>query len=356
MISGNKYISLKKLGSYLLPVFLTLFFLFIAFKDIDLSKSISIITRTSFLWLIIYVIVFYISHYIRVLRWQKIIEPIKPNTSQLNLFGAVMIGYGVNCIIPRLGEIYRGMFLGKWEGLSRSSMIGTVIIERIIDITFFAFASLVSVLLFPGNLFKEVIWLKTSLIIGFSFIMIFFIALVLIVKYEKRLTGSIINFIAKFNRRLSEKSSELFSTLLDGISTIRNLKSILIIVTLTIVMILTYALNAYVGFFMLHMEEQSSVNFLMAWILMTISSYGVVVPTPGGTGSYHIITILVLTHIYNFSSEISAAYALLTHLISYIIFIGTTFLIIYIINKIRIKNGFKSENFVSVFNINSDIK
>ncbi|MEW6196218.1 MAG: lysylphosphatidylglycerol synthase transmembrane domain-containing protein [Bacteroidota bacterium] len=356
MTSGNKNSSFRKLGSYLLPVLFTFVFLFLAFKDIDLAKSIRIITQSSLIWLVIYVLVFYLSHYIRVIRWKVIIKPIKPDTSQLHLFGAVMIGYGVNCIIPRLGEIYRGMFLGKWEGLSRTSMVGTVIIERIIDILFFALASLISVLLFPGNLFEEISWLKTSLIIGFAFIILFFVLLILMVKFEKKFSNSLIKIISKFSKTVSTKLSDLFSTLIDGISTIRNLKSILIIVLLTAVMLLTYALNAYVGFYMLHLEKEVGVSFVMAWVLMTISSYGVVIPTPGGTGSYHIIAILVLTQLYNFSSEISAAYALLTHLISYIIFIGTTLIIILVINRIRVKNGFKSENFISVFNINSETK
>jgi hypothetical protein len=82
---------------------------------------------------------------------------------------------------------------------------------------------------------------------------------------------------------------------------------------------------------------------------MTISAYGVIIPTPGGTGSYHIISIFVLTQLYNFEYELSAAYALLTHFLSYVIFIGSTVVIIYFINKINEKKGMKKENFLSVF-------
>ena len=45
-----------------------------------------------------------------------------------------MVGYGVNCVTPKLGEVTRAVLLGKWEKLSRSSMFGTVILERVIDL------------------------------------------------------------------------------------------------------------------------------------------------------------------------------------------------------------------------------
>jgi hypothetical protein len=58
------------------------------------------------------------------------IKPVKPDASTLNLFGALMIGYGINCVIPRLGELYRGLFLGNGKNISRTTMFGTVIVER----------------------------------------------------------------------------------------------------------------------------------------------------------------------------------------------------------------------------------
>lgn len=292
---------------------------------------------------------FFVSHYIRALRWKVMIKSVKSDTSVFNLFGAVMIGYGVNCVIPRLGEVYRGLFIGRWEGISRTTMFGTVIIERIIDIGSFALASLISVYIFPGNLFGEVVWLKASLMIGFGLIFIITIIIVFIVKYEQKFGYAIVKLLGKFSTKLSEKFSEIFSTLISGLSSIQDGKSILIVTLYTAVILFLYALNSYFGFFMLDMQTYGNVDFAMAWVFMTISAYGVIIPTPGGTGSYHIISIFVLTQLYNFEYELSAAYALLTHFISYVIFIGSTIGIIYWINKVREKKGIKKENFLSVF-------
>lgn len=351
----NKIV-LKRLAGYLLPVILTFLFLYLAFVNVDLKKSINLITNASVLWLSVYILVFFISHYIRALRWKIMVKPVKADASIFNLFGAVMIGYGVNCVIPRLGEVYRGLFIGRWEGISRSTMFGTVIIERIIDTGSFALASLISVFLFPGNLFAEILWLKTSLIIGFASILFISVFIVIIVKFEQKFTVTIVNFIARFNKNLSEKLSGVFSTLISGFSSIRGFASIFKVVIYTSFILLLYALNSYVGFFMLDMQNYGEINFAMAWVFMTISAYGVVIPTPGGTGSYHIISIFVLTNLYGFEYELSAAYALLTHFISYFVFIGSTIGSIYLINRIREKKGISRENFYSVFNIYPDQK
>jgi uncharacterized protein (TIRG00374 family) len=277
------------------------------------------------------------------------IKSVKSDTSVFNLFGAVMIGYGVNCVIPRLGEVYRGLFIGRWEGISRTTMFGTVIIERIIDIGSFAFASLISVYIFSGNLFKEVVWLRASLMIGFGLIFFITILIVFMVKYEQKFGYTLVKFLGKFNKKLSKKFSEIFSTLVSGLSSIQDGKSIFIISFYTALILFLYALNSYFGFFMLDMQNYGNVDFAMAWVFMTISAYGVIIPTPGGTGSYHIISIFVLTQLFNFEYELSAAYALLTHFLSYVIFIGSTVAIIYFINKINEKKGMKKENFLSVF-------
>jgi len=72
------------------------------------------------------------GHYLRALRWKYILNSVKPNTSMKNLFGSLMVGYGVNCVTPKLGEVTRAVLIGKWEGLSRSSMFGTVILEELL--------------------------------------------------------------------------------------------------------------------------------------------------------------------------------------------------------------------------------
>ena len=45
-----------------------------------------------------------------------------------------MVGYLSNYALPRLGEVTRCVTLGKREKIPVDSLIGTVIIERVIDL------------------------------------------------------------------------------------------------------------------------------------------------------------------------------------------------------------------------------
>jgi glycosyltransferase 2 family protein len=97
---------------------------------------------------------------------------------------------------------------------------------------------------------------------------------------------------------------------------------------------------------MLHMQSGSNVTFAMGWIVMSISSIGVVIPTPGATGSYHALAKSTLVLLFGFGETISAAYAFLTHIISYFLFIIVALIMYFVLNKqhISLLNIFKTNS------------
>lgn len=347
---------MAKIAGYLSPVILTVLFLYLAFKGIDLVKSFNLIAQSSLYAVFLYVVVFFASHFARAIRWRYMVNSVKKDVSAFHLFGSVMVGYGVSCIIPRLGELYRGLFLGRWENISRTTVIGTIVVERIIDITVFVLAALISVGLYSGNLFDEVKWLKLSLILGYVMIFVATVFLFSLVRYQEKFRKIFLRIARKINRKFELKLELLFDTLINGISSIKGTKNISMIVLWSAITILLYAFNSYIGFYILGMDSTGRVTFTMAWIVMTISSFSAMIPTPGGTGPYHLISIFVLTQVYKFDYEVSAAYALLTHFISYSLFVISTIMIIYVVNKNRVRNGLQKESFLSVFKISPDEK
>ena len=357
MTSGNSTSNmLKKAIGYSFPFILTGVFLYFAFREVNLSEAFQLISHISMPYLILFLFVFYMSHIIRALRWKVMVSSVKKDAHFINLLGATMIGYGVNCAIPRLGELYRGLFLAKWEGIPRTSMLGTIVVERIIDILALGIAVFISVMIYSGDLYKDVSWLSSALIIGVSAILLLILLLYLTVKFKEKFYSAIVKFIGRFSNTAGEKTANAFHTLTDGFSSLRTWQSYAYTFLLTVGVMIAYGYTSYVGFYMLRMDEVQTVNYGMAWILMTISAFGIIIPTPGGTGSYHAIIIVVLTTIFSFSQEISAAYAILTHFISYFVFILSTILFTYFINRRQVKLGNKKENFFSVFKNSTDEK
>ena len=148
----------------------------------------------------------------------------------------------------------------------------------------------------------------------------------------------------------------VFHMLTDGFASLSGKKNYAVTISLTVLILLVYGLNSMIGFYLLNLDDIHTVTFSMAWITMTILAFGIIIPTPGGTGSYHAISILVLVSIFKFSSEAAAAYAILTHLISTIIFIVSTFLSVYFVNKNRAKKGKSVETFFTVLKLNTEQK
>lgn len=325
--------ALRGIFNYIISVGLTLVFLYIAFHDVNFGDVLGIISNASVLWIIIFAVTNVFSHYIRALRWKIILSSVKPDTKMKNLFGSLMIGYGVNCVTPKLGEIARAVLIGKWENLSRSSMFGTVILERLIDVLSLGFAVIVSAMVWPESLYDTFPWLKATLYITAVLMLIIIIIFYLTIKFREKFYGILVKLISKFSDKLGEKIAYVFQMLTQGFNSLKGLKSYLLTIALTVFLLLVYALNSYFGFFILDLQKDHQVTFTMGWIVMSISALGVIVPTPGGTGSYHTLAKSTLVILFGFRDTIGAAYAFITHIISYILFIFISIILFFTLNK-----------------------
>ena len=73
------------------------------------------------------------SHYIRALRWRLLMEPMGYKPGKANTFFAVMVGYLANQAVPRLGEVLKCTLLARYEKIPADKLVGTIILERLID-------------------------------------------------------------------------------------------------------------------------------------------------------------------------------------------------------------------------------
>jgi len=78
-----------------------------------------------------------LSHLSRAARWRLMLEPMGYRPRLSNLFAVTMVGYLANAAVPRLGEVLKCTFLGRYEKLRVDRLIGTIIIERSFDLICF---------------------------------------------------------------------------------------------------------------------------------------------------------------------------------------------------------------------------
>lgn len=330
-----------------MSLMLAIVFLYIAFMNANFSEVMEYVSEASWFWIIIFSAILLFSHYLRALRWKYILNSVKADTSVKNLFGALMVGYGVNNIIPRAGEVTRAVLLGKWEGLSRSSMFGTVIVERVIDIIFMLIAVLVSAYIWSGDLYESFPWLKTALILSFMLILLLIIFLISVIKLKEKFYGGIIKLLGRISHNLAHKAAHVFEMLVEGFAALKGTRNYVIVMLLSITIMLVYAFNSYLGFYLIGMQNLYEVSYKMAWVLMSISAIGIAIPTPGGTGSYHTLAKSTLVLLFGFGEEISLAYAFITHLVNYLLCIVTALLVFFVLNR-------QHENLIKVLDTEVD--
>lgn len=319
--------------NYSFSIILSVVFLYIAFYNVNLGEVLTIVSHANLFWVLIFILITMFGHYLRAVRWKFILNSVKPNTSMKNLFGALMVGYGVNCITPKLGEVTRAVLIGKWEGLSRSSMFGTVILERVIDVISLGLSVVVAIMFTSVRLSDKFPWLITSLCIMAGFIIISILLLTFILKAREKFSEFIIKFVGKISQKLAERTAYIFTMLAEGFASLKGRKNYLWTIALTFMILIIYAYGSYAGMLMLDMQNERPLTYAMGWVIMSISAIGVLIPTPGSTGSYHTLAKSTLVMIFGFGETISAAYAFLTHIIGYFLFIITALIMFFLVNK-----------------------
>jgi glycosyltransferase 2 family protein len=334
LTSGNKKrnVQIRRVLNFTLPVFLSVIFLYIAFYNSNLNEVFQYVSHPSVFWIIVFILTTLFSHYLRAVRWKVILHSVKKDVSVKNAFGALMIGYGVNFVVPRMGEISRAALIGKWEGLSRSSMFGTVIIERVIDVIFLGLTLLLSVYL-SKDLFVSFPWLKSTLYITFFLMVIAIVFLYLTIRLKEKFYNVIIKLVSRFSVKVAAKAAHIFGMLTEGFASLKGTRNYVLTILLSCGIMFVYALTTYIGFYTLGMQNMGiPVNFKLGWILMSISAIGAVIPTPGGTGSYHALAKSVLL-LFGFTVNVSLAYAFLTHIISFFLIIILALISFFLLNK-----------------------
>ncbi|HKJ05873.1 MAG TPA: lysylphosphatidylglycerol synthase transmembrane domain-containing protein, partial [Flavobacteriaceae bacterium] len=164
----NKF---KKLLFIILPIALGVFLIWYSLSkltttDIDAIKE--AFKNTNYWWVVVSLFLGVLSHISRAHRWKYLLKPLGYKPRFLNSFMAVMMGYLLNLVIPRSGEVARAGSISKYEKTPFSSALGTIVAERVADlimlfliigIALFFQTDLISSYLF-NNSEASSIWLK----------------------------------------------------------------------------------------------------------------------------------------------------------------------------------------------------
>ncbi len=108
--------------------------LWLVLRGADLARTGDILRTADLRWVAFAALLVSLDLAFRALRWQRLIRPIA-RVRYPSMLGYLLVGYLANNVLPaRLGELVRSHYLGDREGISRASALGTVVVERVVDL------------------------------------------------------------------------------------------------------------------------------------------------------------------------------------------------------------------------------
>lgn len=122
----------KKAITLLVGLAISAYFLWASTRQVVLKDFLSELKNFHAWWLVPSLVVFYFSMYLRAVRWGLLFEP-HHKIKGYQAFPPLMVGFGFNCILPRVGEVARAVVVGTRYKTGIPTALATVVAERIID-------------------------------------------------------------------------------------------------------------------------------------------------------------------------------------------------------------------------------
>jgi glycosyltransferase 2 family protein len=260
------------------------------YKDIELASLVAQVRSSNWFWIIFSVLISLLGFYIRGWRWALLIKtdegkPVSANRA----YHALMIGYLANMLVPRAGEVARCGVLSRTNGISVGHLIGTVILERSIDLLFLIgtillafllenrlFVDLSGELIDLNGLFQK---LLTNLPILIGGVALFFLFLVLL--FRKFRNHGLVNKFQSFGRQL-----------LTGVKSISTLKNPAGFWVSSFLIWIIYFLTMYSV--ALGIATTANLTPGQVLLVMVMGSIGMIAPVQGGIGTFHALVAYIL--------------------------------------------------------------
>ena len=290
--------------------------LWLALRNVDFA-ALGGALKTANYWYLVPMVGFTLaSHALRAQRWQMLLEGLPDERARhvgfRQAFYSVMIGYMVNYAAPRLGEVARTANLSAQAKLPFSGVFGTVVVERILDVLALALGIVAALVLMSGRmaglapLFAPAAAFLREPPVAWWLVLVVGLAVVV------GLVGLFWLLVRRSERRgrFTQRIGATLASFRDGLGAVLRARRRAGIVVTTVGIWLCYWVMTYLPIPMLGIE---GVGFADAWVLLLVGSLGMVVPSPGGVGSYHYITIRTMESLFGVATALASAYAVLAH-------------------------------------------
>ena len=297
----------KKILQVVFPLLLGAFILIWVYRDFNFQRVGEVLVNgMNYGWIALSLVFGVFANLFRGWRWKLALEPLGEYPKTANCVYAIFISYASNLVIPRVGEVTRCGVLSKYDGVSFSKSLGTVVSERMID-TLCVGLITGAVLLMQMPVFAD-FFAETGTNVG---------------KYAEVLTSAhfyliilcvlailVLVFFLVRNIALFAKLKGIIQNVWQGIVALKDIKQIPLYLFYTIGIWGCYFLEFYLAFYAFGFSAHLGITAGM--VMFVVGTLAVIVPTPNGAGPWH-FAVMTMMMLYGVGKEDAGIFALLVH-------------------------------------------
>ena len=251
-------------------------------------------------WVALVIVAYLFSNLVRAHRWLMLIHTLGRKGSLVNAFFTIMVGYFANMGLPRVGEIVRAGLFARYESIGAEKVMGTIVVDRILDLLSLLFAIILVVILqgdvlwdFFGNQLKNSILAE-----GWLYFLVGGLILLLVAVYRFR------HVIKRWNLYL--KIHHLVEGFRDGLRSLKRVERPWLLLADTVLIWLMYYLMMFLCF--KAFEPTTHLGAMAGLMVFVFGGLGIVFPSPGGMGTFHAMVITALA-IYGIHGDDAFSFA-----------------------------------------------
>jgi len=137
----------KKTVQYVLFLSIGIALLYLTFKNVNPVDLWNNLKEVPLSGLLLVTCIGFVAIVFRGLRWVQMLQSLGYKVHGMRAIAAVAFSYLVNLVTPRVGEVARCTALHRTDKVPIDKLVGTVVLERVVDTLLFAIVTLSTVVI-----------------------------------------------------------------------------------------------------------------------------------------------------------------------------------------------------------------
>lgn len=303
----------------------------LSLRSLDVQEVIRRISDVELGWIVWFLPIMLMAHLLRALRWRMLLarEAIRPPIR--TLFTGVLLGYAMNLVVPRLGEVTRPVYVARKLGIRSGMLFGTILLERLVDVSYMAtlFLIVAFVLVRDQTVLPQVFGVESLPTFWLSLVPLAALAVPLVFWLVLRHAGALEARLPP-ERTVARKLLEAVRSFSEGIASIRSIPSWPLFLLCSFGIWFSYILMTLIPLGMLDLDVRFDLGLQASTVITLVSSIGILIPTPGGLGTYHLFVQQAMHLIYGVPLVEGLTYATVNHGVTALLTLVITPLMLWI--------------------------